>query len=90
MGTAYAAMERQRERFRTDLEALLRRVDLIIAPAMAQIQLDEIHGTGQRREHPPETRDPGVPEPKPFEPTTGQGDTFNRAPVLSGLARMTP
>src|SRR6185369_16793842 len=32
--TAYAALERARERFRTDLEALLRRVDVIAAPAM--------------------------------------------------------
>ena len=33
-GAAYATLERQRERFRTDLEALLHRVDVIIAPAM--------------------------------------------------------
>ena len=32
--TAYAALERARERFRADLEALLRRVDVIAAPAM--------------------------------------------------------
>ncbi|HTK96760.1 MAG TPA: amidase [Pseudomonadales bacterium] len=32
--TAYAALERARERFRTDLEALLRRIDVIAAPAM--------------------------------------------------------
>ncbi len=31
---AYAALERQRERFRADLEALLQRVDVLIAPAM--------------------------------------------------------
>ena len=33
-GTAYAALERKRERFRADLESLLRRVDVMIAPAM--------------------------------------------------------
>ena len=33
-GTAYAALERKRERFRADLEALLQRVDVIAAPAM--------------------------------------------------------
>ncbi len=33
-GLAYATLERHRERFRADLEALLRRVDLIAAPAM--------------------------------------------------------
>jgi len=32
--TAYATLERARERFRSDLEALLRRVDAIAAPAM--------------------------------------------------------
>ena len=32
--TAYAALERARERFRADLEALLHRVDVIAAPAM--------------------------------------------------------
>ena len=33
--TAYAKLERERERFGADLEALLRKVDVIIAPAMA-------------------------------------------------------
>jgi amidase len=33
-GTAYAALERRRERFRAELEALLHRVDVIAAPAM--------------------------------------------------------
>src|SRR5262245_24873602 len=32
--TEYATLERARERFRTELETLLRRVDVIIAPAM--------------------------------------------------------
>jgi len=32
--TAYATLERKRERFRTDLEALLHTVDVLIAPAM--------------------------------------------------------
>ena len=32
--TAYAALERARERFRADLEVLLHRVDAIAAPAM--------------------------------------------------------
>jgi amidase len=32
--TAYATLERKRERFRTDLEALLHTVDALIAPAM--------------------------------------------------------
>jgi amidase len=43
-GTAYAALERQRERFRADLEALLHRVDVIAAPAMvfAPPRLDQM------------------------------------------------
>lgn len=43
-GTAYAALERRRERFRADLEALLHRVDVIAAPAMvfAPPRLDQM------------------------------------------------
>jgi amidase len=33
-GTAYAALERSRERFRAELETLLHKVDVLIAPAM--------------------------------------------------------
>jgi amidase len=42
--TAYAALERARERFRAQLEVLLQRVDVIIAPAMvvAPPRLDEM------------------------------------------------